>query len=158
MKEHKYYVYIMASRSRRLYTGITNDMYRRALEHKAGETDGFTKKYKINRLVYYEVFKYVGNAIAREKQIKGWDRAKRVALIERDNPTWEDLAADWGKPIPPVERRDDKREVFAFRRGGVVGDSPVAADEKQIPRRCAPRDDNHEKFVITKILNSKTKV
>ncbi len=70
----------------------------RVLQHKSGETDGFTKKYSINRLVYYESFRYVNRAIARETEIKKWRREKKVALIEADNPTWEDLAADWGKP------------------------------------------------------------
>ena len=98
-REYRFYVYIMASKSRRIYTGVTNNIGRRVKQHKAGEIEGFTQRYKINRLVYYEVFQLVGNAIHREKEIKGWDRAKRVALIERENPTWDDLAADWGKPI-----------------------------------------------------------
>jgi putative endonuclease len=72
----------MASRSLNLYTGITNSIYRRALQHKRGEIDGFTKRYNVNRLVYYEIFHQVGNAIAREKQIKAWPRAKRIALIK----------------------------------------------------------------------------
>jgi len=97
--EHRYFVYIMASKSRRLYTGVTNNIVRRVAQHKAGVIAGFTQQYKINRLVYFEVFQYVGYAIRREKAIKHWIRARRVALIERDNPTWEDLAADWGKPI-----------------------------------------------------------
>jgi putative endonuclease len=73
--ENRHYVYIMASRSLNLYTGVTNCIYRRALQHKSGEIDGFTKKYHINRLVYYEIFEHIGNAIAREKQVKAWTRA-----------------------------------------------------------------------------------
>jgi putative endonuclease len=92
----------MASRSKTLYTGITDDIYRRALQHKRGAIEGFTKRYHIKRLVYYETFKYVDNAIRREKQIKGWDRAKRLALIESMNPTWLDLAEGWGEPIEPL--------------------------------------------------------
>lgn len=99
MKTRTYYVYIMASRSLTLYTGITNSIYRRALQHKGGEVDGFTKRYNINRLVYCEVFHQVGNAIAREKQIKSWTRAKRLALIKTKNPTWQDLAGGWGEKI-----------------------------------------------------------
>jgi putative endonuclease len=72
--ERRYYVYIMASRSLNLYTGVTDNIYRRALEHKSGEIEGFTKRDNINRLVYYEIFKYIGNAIAREKQVKAWTR------------------------------------------------------------------------------------
>jgi len=92
----------MASRSRTLYTGITDNIYRRALQHKSGTIEGFTKRYHINRLVYFETFKYVNNAIRREKQIKSWDRAKRLALIESMNPTWLDLAEGWGEPIQPL--------------------------------------------------------
>jgi putative endonuclease len=100
MREDKRYsVYIMASRSLNLYTGVTGDLYHRALQHKRGEVEGFTKRYHINRLVYYEVFKYIDKAIAREKQIKAWTRAKRVALIKSENPTWQDLAEGWGEPI-----------------------------------------------------------
>ena len=87
----------MASRSLNLYTGITNSIYRRALQHKREEIDGFTKRYNINRLVYYEVFHQIGNAIAREKQIKSWTRAKRIALIKAKNPTWQDMAEGWGE-------------------------------------------------------------
>jgi putative endonuclease len=95
----------VVSKSRRIYTGMTNNLYERVLQHKTGEIEGFTKRYKINRLVYYEEYKYVYNTIRREKQIKGLDRAKRVALIESMNPTWEDLADDWGKPIKPLKPR-----------------------------------------------------
>lgn len=63
----------------------------------------FTRRYKINRLVYYEQFKYVNNCIARETELKKWSRAKKVALIAAFNPAWEDLAADWGKPIEPLK-------------------------------------------------------
>ncbi len=68
-------------------------------EHKAGLIEGFTQRYRINRLVYHEGFRYVDNAIEREKQVKGLTRAKRVALIEENNPTWDDLSEEWGKPI-----------------------------------------------------------
>ena len=69
----------------------------RALQHKA-EDSGFTSRYHIDRLVYYEVFKYVNRAIARETEIKKWGREKKVALIESMNPAWEDLSASWGQP------------------------------------------------------------
>jgi putative endonuclease len=101
-REHRYFVYIVASKSRRIYTGVTNDLFRRIMQHKRGEIEGFTRNYKINRLVYYEEFQYVGNAIRREKVIKGWLRMKKVALIERDNPTWDDLGEEWGKPWAPL--------------------------------------------------------
>ena len=86
------YVYTVASRSLNLYTGITNIIYRRALQHKRDEIDGFTKRYNINRLVYYDLFHDVGSAIAREKQIKSCTRANRLASIATKNPTWQDLA------------------------------------------------------------------
>jgi putative endonuclease len=90
-----YYVYIMASRSRRLYTGVTGDLERRICEHRLGVVPGFTHKYRIHRLVYYESTSDVRAAISREKQIKGWLRAKKVALIESVNPTWQDLSEGW---------------------------------------------------------------
>jgi len=112
--EKHYYVYIMASRSLTLYTGVTGDIYHRALQHKAGEIEGFTKKYHINRVVYYETFKYVNNAIAREKQIKAWTRAKRLVLIKTMNPAWQDLAEGWGEPtklqIPRFARDDNTKK------------------------------------------------
>jgi putative endonuclease len=111
--DKRYYVYIMASRSLTLYTGMTGDLCRRALQHKSGEIEGFTKQYHINRLVYFEVFKYVTHAIAREKQIKAWTRDKRLALIKSENPTWQDLADGWGEPIKlqiPRSARDDSAE------------------------------------------------
>jgi putative endonuclease len=89
----------MASRSLNLYTGITNNIYRRALQHKYGDIDGFTRRYNINRLVYYEVFHSVGCAIRREEKINSWTRAKRLALIKSRNPTWQDLAEGWGERI-----------------------------------------------------------
>jgi putative endonuclease len=93
----------MASRSRNLYAGVTDSIFHRALQHKSGEIEGFTKRYKINRLVYYEEFKYINHAIGREKQIKARDRKKKLALIEGMNPTWEDLAEDGGKPLQPLK-------------------------------------------------------
>ncbi|NLW51558.1 MAG: GIY-YIG nuclease family protein [Candidatus Brocadiaceae bacterium] len=93
MKE--YYVYIMTNRSGTLYTGVTNNLGRRVAEHKSHAIPGFTRKYRIDRLVYFESTNDVKDAIAREKQIKGWLRAKKIALIESMNPEWTDLAADW---------------------------------------------------------------
>jgi putative endonuclease len=75
--------------------GVTGDLKQRVWEHKTGVCEGFTKQYKIDRLVYYETYKYVNNAIAREKQIKRWSRIKKIRLIVEMNPTWKDLAEDW---------------------------------------------------------------
>ena len=90
-----YCVYILASRSRVLYTGVTNDLTRRVREHKQGLIPGFTKKYRVTRLVYFEEFGDIGEAIAREKQIKGWVRARKLKLIEGRNAAWADLAQKW---------------------------------------------------------------
>ena len=90
-----YYVYILASRSRNLYTGVTNSLRRRIIVHREGPVPGFTTRYRIFRLVHYEVFRDIRLAIAREKEIKGWGRKKKVRLIQRTNRTWQDLAADW---------------------------------------------------------------
>ncbi len=95
----QFYVYIMASKSRVVYTGITNNLQRRVWEHKHNELPGFTSQYRVHRLVYYETFKYVGNAIAREKRIKGWIRSRKITLVESLNPTWEDLSEHWGERI-----------------------------------------------------------
>lgn len=89
-----YYVYILASPARTLYTGVTNNLERRVRQHRAAESE-FTSRYNITRLVHYEVTNSVTTAIAREKEIKGWRREKKVALIEEDNPAWDDLAAEW---------------------------------------------------------------
>ena len=95
-----YHVYIMSNISRMLYVGVTGDLERRVFQHKAKEIDGFTKKYNIHRLVYFEAFGDIRDAIAREKQIKGWLRAKKVALIESANPEWKDLAPEWMNKRP----------------------------------------------------------
>jgi putative endonuclease len=90
-----YFVYIMTNRSRTLYTGVTNDLTRRVQEHKQKLIPGFTKKYNITKLVYFEETTDIQAAIQREKQIKGWLRAKKIALIESINPQWQDLSAEW---------------------------------------------------------------
>jgi len=90
-----YHVYIMASESGVLYTGVTNFLERRAAEHKLGQVNGFSQKYKTSKLVYFEPFGDIRNAIAREKQLKRWRREKKVFLIERVNSTWRDLNEDF---------------------------------------------------------------
>ena len=90
-----YYVYIMTNRSKTLYTGVTGHILQRVWQHKNHGNEGFTAKYKIDRLVYYERFADVRAAISREKEIKGWLRIKKLQLIVSLNPEWKDLAADW---------------------------------------------------------------
>jgi putative endonuclease len=87
----------MSSNSRTLYTGVTNNLERRVYEHKQKLTPGFTSKYNIASLVYFETTEDIHSAIAREKQIKGWLRGKKVALIESANPEWRDLSIGWYK-------------------------------------------------------------
>jgi putative endonuclease len=96
-REHHYYVYIVASRTHVLYCGITNNLKRRVTEHRDGAIPGFTETYQCNRLVWFEHYQYVGNALDREKQIKSWRRAKKIWLIEQMNPTWADLSEAWTK-------------------------------------------------------------
>jgi len=95
MAMKQYFVYIMTSASGTLYTGMTNNLERRVFEHKHKLSPGFTQKYNVNRLVYFETFSQVQDAIAREKEIKGWIRKKKVVLIESVNPTWVDLSEEW---------------------------------------------------------------
>ena len=99
MTNRSYWIYILASKPHgTLYIGVTNSLERRAWQHKTGAMDGFTKWYGVKRLVYFEEFRDVSNAIARETQLKGWLRSKKVALIQKENPLWKDLAAGWYKP------------------------------------------------------------
>jgi putative endonuclease len=95
MSQRTYYVYIMTNKSRTLYTGMTNDLFRRVTEHKEKKISGFTSRYNINQLVYYEEYPDPLSAIEREKQIKGWLRSKKIALIEEINPNWHDLSLEW---------------------------------------------------------------
>lgn len=91
----EYYVYIMTNKSRTLYTGVTNNLMRRVDEHKKKLVQGFTSKYNIQFLVYYESTPSIHEALIREKQIKGWLRAKKISLINSMNPEWKDLSEEW---------------------------------------------------------------
>ncbi len=90
-REYHFWVYILSSRSRNLYVGMTNHLPGRTATHRAVVPGTHTARYSIHRLVYFEYFRYVRSAIAREKELKHWTRAEKVALIEKVNPTWEDL-------------------------------------------------------------------
>jgi putative endonuclease len=95
MNQNCYYVYMMTNQSGTLYTGVTNNVVRRVYEHKHKLVSGFTSKYNITQLVYYEETNDVQAALAREKQIKGWLRERKIALIKSVNPGWLDLSASW---------------------------------------------------------------
>ena len=94
-REYHFWVYIMASRSLQLYIGMTNTLRRRVEEHKAHLPGSYTARYNIDRLVYFEHFQYVQTAITREKELKDWNRAKKLVLITAENPTWIDLSEAW---------------------------------------------------------------
>jgi len=113
-----YYVYIMASTSRTLYTGVTNNLERRVVQHRDKMQEGFTALYNINRLVYFEVFGDVRAAISREKQIKGWTRTKKIALIESVNHDWKNLSDGWyGRSAPSTGRAKSPRRDPSLRSG-----------------------------------------
>ncbi len=90
-----FYVYILSNRTHRLYIGVTNDLERRVYEHQLRLYPGFTRRYYLNRLVYFEEFSEIRTAIARDKELKGWLRSRKIALIESENPKWSDLSRDW---------------------------------------------------------------
>jgi len=95
-REYNFYVYIMASKSGTLYVGMTNNLERRVYEHKNNLINGFTKKYSCHKLVYYEHFTHVYNAMDRENQLKKWRREKKESLIRTINPSWKDLSPEIG--------------------------------------------------------------
>jgi putative endonuclease len=96
-----YFVYILGSKSGVLYVGMTNDLARRVFERKQKLIEGFTSKYNVSRLLYFEPYQNGTDAIAREKQIKGWRRSKKTTLIESTNPTWLDLSVEWSNGRDP---------------------------------------------------------
>jgi putative endonuclease len=98
MKEHRYYVYIVANATRVLYVGFCGRLKTRIWQHKTKAFEGFTSKWNVCRLVYYETYQDVHRAIAREKQIKRWRREKKIGLIESKNPNWHDLSDGWYEP------------------------------------------------------------
>jgi len=95
VRQRDYFVYILASKSRRLYIGVTKDLRRRVWQHRTRSVPGFSAKYNVTSLVFFESTPDVRSAISREKELKGWRREKKVALIERENLGWRDLAAGW---------------------------------------------------------------
>jgi putative endonuclease len=107
MDERLYFTYIVASRSHTLYTGMTGNLLKRVFEHKQRIHGGFSATYNCNRLVWFERFTDPSRAIAREKQLKGWIRAKKIALIEKGNPTWNDLSDGWYMVEPTVGKRGE---------------------------------------------------
>jgi putative endonuclease len=124
------FIYLIGSASRRtIYTGVTTNLHNRVFEHKNDLIEGFTSKYKCHRLVYFETFGNVTDAIAREKEVKGWRREKKNKLVESKNPGWKDLAADW---YPQTLLKD----------GLPVKDGVVVKEERKVPRACSRAEDS----------------
>ncbi len=109
MRGRAYFTYIVASRSHTLYIGVTSDLQKRVFEHKWKEHDGFTERYNCDRLVWFETHQEIRDAIAREKQLKGWRREKKIALIEKTKPAWVDLSRDWYDVEPADLKRASDR-------------------------------------------------
>ena len=108
MRDHDYWVYIVTNKTgSTLYIGMTNDLKRRVQEHRAGRVKGFTQRFSLNRLVWYEQFRDVRDAIACEKRLKGWLRARKVALIAEMNPRWVDLSEAWFEDVVMVEGEEE---------------------------------------------------
>lgn len=116
MHEGSYFTYIVASRSHTLYIGVTGNLHKRIFEHKWKEHEAFTAKYNCDRLVWFEPYQEISAAIAREKQLKGWRREKKITLIENTNPTWVDLSKDWYE----VEPADFKRATDPMYLGATA--------------------------------------
>ncbi len=109
-REHHYWVYILSNRSHVLYIGMTNNLRARVTQHRQQKPGAHTAKYQINRLVYCEHYQYVNNAIAREKELKHWTRAQKIALIESTNPTLEELLPEEHVVAAPTTNADSLRE------------------------------------------------
>jgi putative endonuclease len=144
----QFYVYILFNYSRTLYVGVTNDLVRRVDEHRTGKVPGFTAKYKIKQLAHYEIYPDALSAIAREKQIKGWTRAKKIALVESTNPHWEDLSNHLNErwdvlPTPPELREtsgvDVRGKVLRCAQDDVARESSGVEDPGKV-LRCAQDD------------------
>jgi len=108
--EYQFWVYILSNRSHILYIGVTNNLAGRVADHRKLKPGSFTARYKITRLVYFERFQYINNAIARETELKRWTRAQKIALIESMNPTWEELMPDEPVPAQAPVNADSLRE------------------------------------------------
>lgn len=147
MPARHYYTYIMASRSRVLYSGITNNIVHRTAEHKRHASGTFTSEHRCTHLVWYEIHDSPTAAIAREKQLKGWRRAKKISLIEQQNPAWNDLSAKWGQPRTPSS--PDVQPIPAHAvRSTITETSPperrTATNDEQSGTRCRNKSIHRE--------------
>ena len=129
-REYQFWVYILSSRSRNLYVGMTNGLIRRPKRHREAVPGTHTGRYAIHRLVYYEYFQYVRAAIAREKELKKWTRAQKIELVERFNPTWEDLYPKFLEQVPTFDKQIPSGN-----------DKPEKQEQKQRPKQDSPTPD-----------------
>ena len=140
-----YYVYIMTNRSRTLYVGVTNDLECRVRQHKLKRTPGFTARYNVTQLAFYDSFANVWEAIEAEKRIKGWTRIKKLQLVETQNPGWIDIAADWFDELKPAAskavcapvRRWEER-VRETRRPGAIDERSFGVPQDDIAANVGP--------------------
>lgn len=153
-----YYVYILASHRRVLYTGITSKLERRAWEHQhEQDANSFSARYRVHKLVYFERYSRVQHAITREKEIKSWRREKKIALIDATNPAWKDLGAGWGKPYkqspPPASQREDSRQIPRAPTDGALGmtRAKVSISGK---KRTVVQQDASEAAVILRLASA----
>ena len=129
MQRRSYCAYIMGSLSGTLYIGVTGNLLKRVFEHKFHRYEGFTAKYEVERLLYWESYDDVYKAIGREKQLKGWSRAKKIALFEPANPQWLDLAKDW---YPWMNDREEHRDAStAAARPQMAGPPPLSMTKRR---------------------------
>jgi len=122
-------VYIMGSLSGTLYIGFTGNLHKRVFEHKYHHLEGFTKRYEVERLLYWASYDDVHKAPAREKQLKGWSRAKKIVLIELRNPQWLDLAKDW---YPWMESSEAARDASTARNRPLDDPPPLSMTERKV--------------------------
>jgi putative endonuclease len=108
--DYEFFIYILSNRSHILYTGLTNSLTRRIKQHRESKPGTFTARYKVTRLVYFERYQYINNALARETELKHWTRAQKIALIELANPTWEELMPDEPVQAQTPANSDSLRE------------------------------------------------
>ena len=133
MRDRCYYTYIAASRTRVLYVGVTGNIEHRVTQHKARASESFTSAYRCHRLVWFERYTSASAAIAREKQLKGWLRAKKVALIERENSAWIDLSENWGKSINGCHPERTRRKPAVVLVFDVILSGATAGSEVEGP-------------------------
>jgi len=142
-REYEFYVYIMASRSHQFYVGMTNNIRSRVGQHKEARPGTYTARYSINRLVCVQHFRYVLNAIKREKELKDWGREKKIALIEETNPTWQDLSEGWSNFYEETTA-DSSAALRNDKQKGNDGAEPTEKADETADSSAALRNDKQK--------------